>query len=61
MTYYVNGNVKKISTNGTVTAIDYTPIDYPISSVNEFAVDNSGNVFFSYEINFKEFFKFKKK
>ena len=58
--YYVNGNVKKISTNGTVTAIDYTPIDYPISSVNEFAVDNSGNVFFSYEINFKEFFKFKK-
>ncbi len=60
--YLYNGIVKKIDiTNpNAVTAMNYTPDVYYISSVDDFAVDNSGNIIFTYQNNFIRYTKIKK-
>jgi hypothetical protein len=60
--YYLSeGIVKKIDVSNpdAITAINYTPDIYNIATVNEFSVDNEGNVLFTYTENAQDFAKIK--
>ena len=60
--YYLNnGVVKKIDVSNpdAITVRNYTPDIYEVNYTDDFAVDNSGNVIFTYEINFTRYTKIK--